>query len=442
MIVNVEPSKNVVLLHQKQRVLNLLETLLDRLYVHVPEQSAATEPGSQTEAYPPTRQEQPPPTTVPEITTNLSRDAQLTVTEILGNAQARNESGPGDRHNPSTAHSPLVVSRSNEITNDLDDTVVSSGNFMSRSTNNTASTSVLLEDSDEDDLALVASLASTDLPSATLPTGTASTHESRISSADRLQQWQFQGGDNKVRSRQAESEHEDEEPLFRSSKKPRATENSVETPSLQPLHPPPSQRHNVESLPRHSITAGQTSPSSRQNGFELLMMARDRESRRARMGVEHTRIDEPTQSTLTSYVTSPNRDSNASFEARPSVIQQPRPSTPIQNISQTPIDTRRRRQHTTLHHMDNTLVETLNQHVSHTVDVSQIRQKYRLHQARMTKFYRSPLGEYKSLCPKHVPANTQHIVTLDHDLDIYASVYYHATIGAVVGDVAVVNTNR
>lgn len=419
---------------------------------------AAIQSSDQNEANPPTRQDPSPPPTVSqdsrEVTTHITTDAQPAVTVVSANAQAAiaratDVNGP-DNFNSSTAgQSPIAASTNEEVSKDVGDTPDPSGTYTSRTTDNTASTSILLEDSDDDDPALVASLGSTDLPSVTLPTcRRSSSSETRISSTDRLREWQFQGDGKKVRSREIEieHEHEDDEPLFRSSKKPRATEESVDTPSLQPpRYQPLNSSHNVESLPRHSISAGQTSPTSRQNGLELLMLTRQTESRRAGLVVEHTRIDEPTQSTLTSYVErSPNRDASAASPpmARPSVIQQPRPSTPIQNISHIPVDTRRRRQHTTLHHVESTLVETLNQHVSQMVDVSHIRTKYRLHQARMTKFYRSPLGEYKTLCPKHAPANTQLIKPLEQDLDIYASVYYQPTIGVVVSDVAVVNTNR
>lgn len=459
-IVNVELSKNVVLLHQKQRVLNLLEALLDRIYLEASEPEAAdvavVEISDQIGATSATDKERSPPPTLlevsREVTTHTSTAEPPAFTVLPATAQAANvrvsEKTGQEKSNSSTAgQSPLAASTSEEVSKDLDDTLDLSGNHTSRITDNTASTSILLEGSDDDDPALVASLGSTDLPSVTLPTcRRSSSSEPRISSTERLREWQFQGGGKKVRSRESEIEHEDDEPLFRSSKKPRATENSVDTPSLQPpRYQPPNSSHNADSLPGHSISAGQTSPTDKQNGLELLMQARQAQSRRAGLVVEHTRIDEPAQSTLTTYVErSPNRDGPAASSplARPSVIQQARPSTPIQNISQTPIDTRRRRQHTTLHHVENTLVETLNQNISQTVDVAHIRQKYRLHQARMTKFYRSPLGEYKTLCPKHTPAHTQVIKTLEQDLDIYASVNYQPSMGVVVSDVAVVNTNR
>jgi hypothetical protein len=437
--VNVEPSKNAVLLHQKQRVLNIVESLLDRAYSNASTQpdlrenkqvssdtkSTPSEPNSNNTAVTGAST-----TSVPEPDPTSEATTSTTMTSILSNS---------DRQaNDSTVLTGLttIIDSDSDDDVDLSRTLSSPHDARQKETSDTRAPATQQVESPRVDFTLL---------------GTARD----LSTNTRLQEWQFKGGNKQQPSIQDKSggsnstdmEQEHEEPLFRTRKRLR-----TEEPLTHSFVPPPSSTD--EPLPRHAVSArrrpSHEDPStSAVNSFDILMTSRERLTRRLG-GVEHTVIEGPRQSTLSSFINT--SDNSNPVEALPldrrhvsferSTVQ---PSTPIQNVLQTPAETRRRRrQHLTLMDVDHDLVETLNQTMTLDVNVSRIHQRYRLHQSRMTKLYRTPLGEYKSLNSQDstTPDICQYVTSLEHDLEIYVSQYHEPSLGTMVGKVAVVDSKR
>ncbi|CAO3679707.1 unnamed protein product [Umbelopsis ramanniana] len=428
--VNVEPSKNAVLLHQKQRVLNLVESLLDRTYSNITKQpdlgeeeqvsSNAKSTPLQTNSNNATVIE-PSTTAAPESDPTSEATASTIMTSIMSN--------PNRQANDSTVLTGLTTSIDSDSDDDLLRTLSRPHGAAQKATSDTGASATQQVVSPRVD--------STSLGA------------KRDSSTNtRLQEWQFKGG-NKQPSTQETSggstdmEQEHEEPLFRTRKRLRTEESSTNT------FAPPTD----EALPRHSVSARRR-PSHEDhhstnavNSFDILMTSRERLSRRLG-GVEHTVIEGgPRQSSLSSFIHTSDKGQHVEaspLDRRPMLSERPsvRPSTPIQNVLQTPVETRRRRQHLTLMDVDHDLVETLNQTMTLGVNVSRIHQRYRLHQTRMTKFYRTPLGEYKSLCSQNstTPETCHSVTSLEHDLKIYVSQYHEPSLGTMVGKVAVVHS--
>jgi hypothetical protein len=429
MIVNVEPSKNVVLLHQKQRVLNLVESLLDRIY-----STDVNKPDDDQEALLPSN-----PNLIPPASSSNNAAAPMSESSQIADVTT-------------STTMPSILSSSSQHAND--NTVL------------TGQTTIL--GSDDDDLELLNTLSkphdglqkvTTDTPALpqvpSPPVGTTSFGANIASSTSaRLQEWQFKGG-NKQPPKTVEGgggggdstdmEQEHEEPLFRSRKRQRTQESLVDSRFSSMI--------SDDTLPRHSVSARRR-PSHEEhspnmvNSFDILMTSRNRLLRRPG-GVEHTVIEGSRQRPLTSYLDTsdksrPTTESPLERRLVSSEAQSVRPSTPIQNVLQTPVETRRRRQNLTLLEVDHDLVETLNKTMTLDVNVSHIRQRYRLHQARMTKFYRTPLEEYKSLYSQSSGAlETCHYVTsLGHNLEIYVSQYHVPSMGTMVGKVAAIDSER
>lgn len=261
----------------------------------------------------------------------------------------------------------------------------------------------------------------------------------RSSTAARLQEWQFQGGSKEPRNR---ADSDVEEPLFRSPKKPRMAESGVETTST------PNSISDT-SLSRHAVSATRRSnregeDDNRVNSFDVLMTSRKRLLRRSG-GVQHKVIEVPTQRSLTSYLdTNALLSNNERASDKPiETTAPPRPTTPIQNILQTPLETRRRRQHLTLMDAEHSLLGTLNENMTQDVNISNIKMNYRLHQARMTRFYRIPLVEYKELSAQFAMSHhATPIAMIEHNLEMYTSRHCHPSTGTVACQLAVVDTDR
>jgi hypothetical protein len=432
--VNVEPSKNAVLLHQKQRVLNLVESLLDRTYSNITEQPDLGEEeqvSSNAKSTPPQTNSnsatviEPTTTAAPESDPVSEATTSTIMTSILSN--------PNRQANDSTVLTGLTTSIDSDSDDELLRTLSRPHGAAQKATSDTGAS------------------ATQQVVSPRVDSTSLGAKRDSPTTNTRLQEWQFKGG-NKQPSTQETSggstdmEQEHEEPLFRSQKRLRMEESSTNT------FAPPTD----EALPRHSVSARRR-PSHENhhstnalNSFDILMTSRERLSRRLG-GVEHTVIEGgPRQSSLSSFIHTSDKsqhvEASPPLDRRPMPSERPsvRPSTPIQNVLQTPVETRRRRQHLTLMDVDHDLVETLNQTMTLDVNVARIHQRYRLHQTRMTKFYRTPLGEYKSLSSQSstTPETCHYVTSLEHDLEIYVSQYHEPGLGTMVGKVAVVDSER
>ncbi|KAI9284195.1 hypothetical protein BC943DRAFT_86723 [Umbelopsis sp. AD052] len=395
--VNVEPSKNAVLLHQKQRVLNLVESLLDRTY-----SNASKQPEEEQPVVPNTKPTSPEPNntavagaSTPSVTDSTSEATTSTMTSILSNSN--------HQANESTLLTDVTTIP------DSDDSLLRTLSRPHDAPHEKADTRP-------------AGMQAAGSPHSTSLVAT------RDSSANtRLQEWKFKGGNKHAGGGNHGTDMEHEEPLFPSRKRPRTEDALLTNSFIPPTHDEPLPRYAVSARRRPSHEDHTTSAV---NSFNILMTSLERLPRRPG-GVEHTVIEGPRQSSLSSYV---NTSDKHALE-RTSV----RPSTPIQNVLQSPA--RRRRQHVTLMDVDHELVETLNQTMMLDVNVSRIHQRYRLHQTRMTKLYRTPLGEYKSLSST-TPETCHYVTSLDHDLEIYVSKYCEPSLGSIVGKVAVIDSER
>lgn len=418
-----------------------MESLLDRTYTTfiidqaLPNQ-APTSPPISKEPVPSAE----PVTTEPSTSNTLQRTIHNTSDMAMATPFHNTDA---DVTNTSLSTSTSTVPKL------FDNTIISSD---TNNTNSSITRSTPLEDSDIDSMVLAQHKRPLNLQQSPPSIGTTSLGTNiRSSTTARLQEWQFQGGktEPKIRSKIGVGGSDiEEEPLFRSPKKPR-TEGAAFDAIDSPL--PILGTTHASNLPKHAVSVRASRESDTTlNSFDVLMTSRERLPRQPGT-VEHMVVEEPpTQSSLTQFLEKSNEvSSNAHNADKPSqsrtssVIQPPRPSTPIQNVLQTPLETRRRRQHLTLMDVEHDTFETLNITLTQDVDVAAIRKRYKLHQARMARFYRTPLGEYKSLgSSSQLTCSNDAIASLEHGLEIYVSRCHHPPTGTIVCKIAAVDTER